>query len=235
MVDPGSRGNLAGDIWAKDVAALAIRAGKTPKQTKRNRPLEVMGVGNGSQVCNFDMELPIAMTRSDGRTTNESTFTTPVVGDGTGQSELPGLLGLSTMAGRTILDMRSNQLHFLGPGEAELMLPPGSETFQCVMSPSGHLMIPCSRFLSSSRSGPSQGSLTIDANESLHLHSSSSSSATRVSYRPVNPEDASNWEDRHESVELQPLIARASDVSSLAATVCRWARARRAPSPSATR
>ena len=51
IVDPGSVGNLCGDKWAKDIATAAVRAGEKPEHKKRARPLDVSGVGNGSQAC----------------------------------------------------------------------------------------------------------------------------------------------------------------------------------------
>ena len=59
-------------------------------------------------------------------------------------SNLPALVGNQTLiANRALLDFAKNQLHFLGPGELQLTLPPGSESFQLEMSPSGHMVLPC--------------------------------------------------------------------------------------------
>ena len=75
----------------------------------------------------------------------KGTFDTPVVP----KSMLPALLGLdSTRRCRGIIDTVSLVLHLCGPGEFDLLkaLPPGTESIQCVLSPSGHMMIPCAEF-----------------------------------------------------------------------------------------
>ena len=136
LVDPGSYGNLVGAHWLQE-AGLA--AGQTPALTRRDMPLQVGGVGKGAQVCQDDCRLPIALTRSDGSVTTGS-FTSPVVQ----HSACPALLGLrSLQENRAILDLEKKQLHFVGPGEPTLVLPPGSETFQLESAMSGHLLLPC--------------------------------------------------------------------------------------------
>ena len=76
-------------------------------------------------------------------TTVTGSFTTPVVAN----SELPGLLGLKTMRNnRAVLDMVNLQLHFCGPSDINLTLPPGTKSFQLEISPSGHLVLPCTNF-----------------------------------------------------------------------------------------
>ena len=51
LLDIGSVGNLAGDEWVRQQAAMAIRAGLRPEQRKRERPLTVRGVGQGGEKC----------------------------------------------------------------------------------------------------------------------------------------------------------------------------------------
>ena len=75
-------------------------------------------------------------------TTVTGSFTTPVVAE----SELPGLLhlGFKTMRNnRAVLDMVNLQLHFCGPADINLTLPPGTKSFQLEISPSGHFVLPC--------------------------------------------------------------------------------------------
>ena len=84
------------------------------------------------------------MKRTDG-THSKGTFQIPVVNN----SSLPGLLGLQSMRDRNaILDMKTLQLHLCGPGDYDLLsaLPPGTESFQCELAPSGHLVLPCSEY-----------------------------------------------------------------------------------------
>jgi hypothetical protein len=51
LLDIGSVGNLTGDQWLKDTGRLAMRHGRRPEQYRRERPLDVSGVGNGSHKC----------------------------------------------------------------------------------------------------------------------------------------------------------------------------------------
>ena len=47
-----------------------------------------------------------------------------------------------------ILDMQTLRLHFCGPGEYDLLsvLPPDTESFQCELAPSGHIVLPCGEY-----------------------------------------------------------------------------------------
>ena len=68
-------------------------------------------------------------------------------------SDLPGLLGLTALRNnKAIIDFDNLRLHFLGPGDSTLerSLPPGSETFQLEVAPSGHIVLPCCEFESPS-------------------------------------------------------------------------------------
>ena len=142
LADPGSVANLCGDKWAQECAKMALQHGLKPSQNKRTRPLSVMGVGNGNQTCTHDCTLPIAMSRENDTAVTGSS-TTPVVAN----SELPGLLGLKTMRNnRAVLDMVNLQLHFCGPSDINLTMPPGTKSFQLEISPSGHLVLPCTNF-----------------------------------------------------------------------------------------
>ena len=51
-----------------------------------------------------------------------------------------------------VLDLTSNKMHLCGPGTVELSLPPGIETYQLEIAPSGHLVLPCSNFQQASMS-----------------------------------------------------------------------------------
>ena len=57
FIDPGSVANLCGDKWAQECAKIALQHGLTPSQSKRTRPLSVMGVGTGSQTCTHNCTL----------------------------------------------------------------------------------------------------------------------------------------------------------------------------------
>ena len=100
LVDPGSSGNLSGKPSVCRTAMLACRSPPRPDGTvtrqrlfQRPRPLNVSGVGQNSQQCTHDCEIPIAMTTTDGRSIRGS-FLTPTVN---GESNLPALLGLKAL------------------------------------------------------------------------------------------------------------------------------------------
>ena len=155
IIDPGSVGNLARDKWCKEVAREASRHGYKPRYERRTRSLSVSGVGNGSQECHFDCELPIALQKHDENDISVGTITTPTVSG----SELPGLLGLQALKkNRSIIDMTSNKIYFVGPGDFDLMkaLPPGTECYQCEEAPSGHLVLPICEF---NRNGAQKGTI----------------------------------------------------------------------------
>ena len=66
---------------------------------------------------------------------------------------MPSLMGRVSMERqRTILDCITHKVYFLGPGDyrqrLEDALPPGTQTFQGEIAPSGHWMLPCSNFKS---------------------------------------------------------------------------------------
>jgi hypothetical protein len=50
------------------------------------------------------------------------------------------------MAQRALLDLTSLQLHFIGPGNLQLDLPAGTDSFQLEVAPSGHLVLPCGNY-----------------------------------------------------------------------------------------
>ena len=147
----------------------AMAHGRQPQQKRRDRPLNVSGVGNGSQSCTHNCTLPIAMTKIDG-THSCGMFTLPTVG----KSQLPGLLGLQSMRDRNaILDMNTLQLHFVGDGNYDLglSLPPGTESYKLEIAPSGHLVLPCCEYAAVDK----EQSGRLDTGPALALVSSSTS------------------------------------------------------------
>ena len=146
VVDPGSVGNLCGDRWAKLVAQTAAKNGRKPTYDKRPRPLNVSGVGHGSQAAAYDCTLPIALKHAEGTTVSIGTVKTPTVSN----SDLPGLLGLQALRrNRAIIDFSSLKIYFAGPGEYNLdkAMPPGTDVFQTELAPSGHMVIPCCEYI----------------------------------------------------------------------------------------
>ena len=134
-------GNLCGDKWAKEVAGFAHRNGHRPSHEKRPRPLEVSGVGNGSQQCHYDCTLPVAFRTESG---NQQTVIGNLVSPAVANSELPGLLGLTALRkNRAVLDFTTLKLYFCGPADYEVAgsLPEGSDSFQIEIAPSGHIVL----------------------------------------------------------------------------------------------
>jgi len=160
LVDPGSMGNLGGGPWTGSVAQAAQQHGRKPSQTKRDRPLRVSGVGNGSQTANYNVTLPVCLEKMDGQFTS-GTFETPAITD----SHIPGLLGLNSLSSRrAVLDMHTRRLHFLGSGDyrLETAMPQGTESYQLLTAPSGHLLLPCGRYNEFDRQ-QTNGSFTLDS------------------------------------------------------------------------
>ena len=150
----------------QEVAKAGLANGRKPDQKARDRPLQVSGVGHGSQQATHNVILPICLAQEDGSVTS-GTFVTPSV---TG-SDLPGLLGLTSLQRRrAVLDMVTNKLYFLGPGDykIESILPPGSETYQLHTAPSGHLLLPVDNYKQLDKR-EMEGSLTLDS-QPITLH-----------------------------------------------------------------
>ena len=150
LLDTGTWGNLQGGEFAEALAKEAVSKGYKPKQQQMSQPLEVKGVGKGSQTCNWEVVAPIALPKSNGDTTLNR-YTAPVVPN----SGVPGLLGLrSMMKMRSLIDTVNKKLYFLGPGDLRIedVLPPGTESFRLEQSPSGHLLLPISNYQDIARS-----------------------------------------------------------------------------------
>ena len=101
-------------------------------------------------------------------------FTTPI-----------GLLGLKTVEQhRAILDVNARQLHFPGPGEVKIILPPGSVSHQLEKAPSGHLLLVIDDYEHLAK--PNRGGLP---DEPIQLMTSSQSSASPSGERVVGSRD----------------------------------------------
>ena len=92
LIDPGSVGCLCGDRTAKTIAKAAAAAGYKPKYEKRERPLQVSGVGHGAQQAPYDCHLPMAFRDTEGNSV-PLTVKTPTIAD----SDVPCLIGLTAL------------------------------------------------------------------------------------------------------------------------------------------
>ena len=187
LVDPGSVGNLCGDRWAEKVAETAKKAGLKPSYQQRRVPLNVSGVGNGSQSCNYDCSLPVSLRHADDpNKSSKGVLTIPSIPD----SNLPGLLGLQSLRkNRAVLDFNTLKLYFCGPGDSsiESSLPPGTDTFQLELAPSGHLVLPCCEYGERSKTD-NDYSLTLVANQGS---SAGSHGGQGANVRPNNSSSSS--------------------------------------------
>ena len=140
IIDPGAWTNLMGVSTAKQLSERAVKAGHTPTQEQMPRPLNVQGVGNGTQQCRYQLKTPIAVPDQTGKATLHS-ITIPIV-EGAGGAEIPGLLGLRSMESlRAVLDMGRHELILPGAGEIETTYPPGTTRIPLRKAPSGHLVM----------------------------------------------------------------------------------------------
>jgi len=85
---------------------------------------------------------------------------------------------------RAVIDFGKMELHFLGPAEYELghCLPPGTDTFELEIAPSGHLVLPCSEFKSANDLKKADYSLTLIKLNEVDLHCNP---VTNISMPPV--------------------------------------------------
>ena len=89
LVDPGSPENLCGDQWSNEMQAAAIAAGRPHiKYTDLARPLEVGGIGSGTQKAHQSGLHPIGLT--DG---TEAVYDSPILPN----SGTPALLGQKSL------------------------------------------------------------------------------------------------------------------------------------------
>ena len=149
IVDPGAYTNLAGKLWVRQQCIKAKEHNLLPKHEKMREPIGVAGVGEGSQKCVWQAQVPIAVSGEypSGSEMQIHTFECPIV-EGTGES-VPALLGLKSMSSKNaILEMTPGKeaLIFPGPGGYEIKLEPGYTRIPLKSAPSGHLCIPTDHF-----------------------------------------------------------------------------------------
>jgi hypothetical protein len=137
---------LVGESWAIEMAKKAMNSGLKPNQVKLDHPLNVAGVGNGTNSAEWEVHLPIAID-SQGEGTRLSEFRAPSVG-GQGK-DLPALLGLKSMSRQGgVLEMTEGReyLTFPGPGGYQVEWSPGTRRYKLERATSGHLILPCDSF-----------------------------------------------------------------------------------------
>ena len=169
LVDPGSPENLCGDEWSERVDQESARAGRTTSSYDTlQRPMEVGGVGTGSQTATHAVTHNIVLANG-----KEVKYTAPQLP----KSGTPALLGQKSLKRmRAIIDCYNGTMYTIGPGGYTLQLSPGSEKHNLEESHAGHLMLPCTRY-DASKSGAQEAMLT----SSKTAPTSSSSAAKQTS------------------------------------------------------
>ena len=78
LLDIGAVGNLAGDRWIRKLTTLAFQAGLRSTAIRLNNPINVSGVGNGSQRVEWKVSCPATVTDVEGNTVLDK-FTANVI------------------------------------------------------------------------------------------------------------------------------------------------------------
>ena len=133
---PGAWISTFGKTIARTLTKSCCDAGYKPLQTKLDNKIGIAGVRNGANVIRYNCEGPISIPTEEGPA--KLYYLSAGIVEEPGE-DLPGLLGRDVLKSRrAILDIGSKRLIFLGFGEVEIKLPPGSTTTPLFESPSGH-------------------------------------------------------------------------------------------------
>jgi len=137
-VDVGAIHNLVGDRWMARVVAEAKPHGFGATTTPMLKPLEVEGVGTGSNRADDVIKVPICLPNGE-----TGHYESACIKD----SDLPALWGLVSLTSqRAVIDTIHNKLFLCGPGGFKIMLSPGSRMFQLEKAETGHLLLPCTEW-----------------------------------------------------------------------------------------
>ena len=134
------------------MARKAIEAGLKVSETRMPKPLNVAGVGTGSNQADWEIQVPIAVGDCEGNIVMHAYKAPTVRGDG---KHLPVLLGLQSMSKQNcVLEMAPGNefLTMPGPGGYTVNWFPGTTRYRLERAPSGHLILPCDAFSKCTRS-----------------------------------------------------------------------------------
>ena len=147
LIDTGSPNDLMGEEFHKDITRICrIRGVTAPQKRKRNVPLRVGGIGNGSQQADVDAKFSIGINQRFDKHSSCPKFA-EFAGPVLPQTDVPGIIGQRSLReNRVILDCYNLRMYTIGPGSAKTELPPGSEMYDLQESKEGHLMLPCDQF-----------------------------------------------------------------------------------------
>ena len=117
-----------------------------PKSRKRKNALRVGGIGSGCQQADYDAKFNIGVSQRFDEYTSRPKFAEFAAAVLKG-SDVPGIIGQRSLkANRVLLDCFNLRMYTVGPGDTEIVLPPGSEMYDLEESREGHLMLPCDVF-----------------------------------------------------------------------------------------
>ncbi len=110
-------------------------------------------------------------------------------------SDLPGPPGFSALKmNRATLDFNTMELHLCGPGDYDpaKATPPGTDAFQLVVAPSGHVVLPCCDCLNAFgiHTASEEYALTLTSKTSQQKDSGIPSAPRQPSRLPVQLSDA---------------------------------------------
>jgi len=112
------------------MARKAINSGYKVAEARMSQPLNVAGVGTGSNSAEWEVQLPIAVCDSEGQA-NLHAYKAPTVrGEG---KDLPALLGLQSMSKQNgVLEMAlgNEYLTMPGPGGYTIDWSPGTVRYK---------------------------------------------------------------------------------------------------------
>lgn len=115
ILDPGAFTSLIGENLGREIVKHALNSGAKPAPNPMPDPLEIAGVGEGTQECKWSLNTPVACKHNDVQA-HLHLLDAPVVQGS--RADLPGLLGLDPLkANNAILDIGGKRLTYQGKGE----------------------------------------------------------------------------------------------------------------------
>ena len=147
MIDTGSPTNIMSSMFHDELREAGDLHGVSgPQRRQRKQPLRIGGIGSGTQQADEDAKFNIGINQRLSRYESVpkfAEFAAPVLPN----SDIPGIIGQNSLKqNRVILDCFNLRMYTIGPGEAIINLPPGSEMYDLEESRERHLMLPCDRY-----------------------------------------------------------------------------------------
>ena len=138
LIDTGAVHDISGDKQMKRFAKIALENGQGSEFKPLQHRTSIEGVGGTPSHCSQTGTVPIKL--ADGKI---SSYKATIIED----SDVPALLGLATMTQeRVLLDLIHDRYIKVGPGGFKLELSPGSTVLEMKRAPTGHLMLPASKW-----------------------------------------------------------------------------------------